>query len=90
MDRDDRNAGCEDFDHKNHDENQHTPTGAYSLRPNERRAHSPLTRRRPGRWLSLDIFRICRAFSFPVKTDHGVPLPTEVTRAANGVPRTVV
>ena len=38
----------------------------------------------------LDILRIRGAFSLPVKTVHGVPLLTDVARAANGVPRTVV
>ena len=77
----DRNAGCEDLNHKNHDENQHAPAGAYSLRPNERQAQSPLTRRRPRRWRPLDIFRIRGAFSLPIKTVHGVPWLTAVARA---------
>ena len=74
----DRNAGNEDFDRKNQGENQYAPAGANSLRPNERRAQSPLTRRRPRHWPSLEIFRIHGAFTLPVKAVHGVPLLTSV------------
>jgi hypothetical protein len=76
----DWNAGSEDFKHNNHDENQHAPAGANSLRRNERRAQRPLTRRPTGRWLSREIFRIyssffcLSSFCLPVKTVHGVPL----------------
>jgi hypothetical protein len=58
----DWNAGSEDFKHNNHDENQHAPAGANSLRPNERRVQRPLTRRPTRRWLSRDIFRIYSSF----------------------------
>ena len=36
------------------------------------------------------VFGQPAAFSLPVKTVYGVPLPTVVARAANGVPRTAV